>query len=611
MNSIYRSTNLSNDDNSLQSLLVAVVALVLSLSIHFGAYEAVRNRVVAFVRGIETNEPARSSDEDDPATRVELYQESEESGGTDLMKSSDPLAATHDLPEDLIASSTPVTIFDPPPRPAAQTLPAALPDPPKSEKADLPPPRELPAPDILAVTDARERTLAAPIERREIAAIERKLLSPDITQSYSVTETLPELDAAAAFSQLPRLLLASDSAASDPSRLLPAPRAAERAKAREAAVPDLGPIATGEVASTLMAEPTEEVAPATPLDDRLDIRTAAIRPASDPEHVYFQIDITPRDAAALPDIPRDIVFVQDTSNSLSFQRLPPCIKAIRTALRALAPTDRFNLCAFADTPTFLQPNAWLSPTPENLEAANAFLDALSSRGNTDLFQSMDAVLSLPRDPDRAQIVLLLTDGKANTGLSRDSAVIGAFSRLNNGAVSVFTVDVSTRGNEYLLDMLSFSNRGGNTETVSSRFDIEKVVGKAASSIGRPILTNVRFNFDAASAAEALPRLTSNLYRDRPLRLYGRLPADTPAFAFQARGDANGSPYDMLFEVNLADGSTAAAPASLPTDWATQRMYDLVSSYSRTEDPSILNEMQRLGAEFGIPIPHGRRLGVTD
>lgn len=593
---------------SLRNTFVATVALILSLSLHFGAYEAVRDRVFAPSLGREPE--ATPTPVTERPTLADLYQEAD-GESPDPMAQADPLAGEGaTAPADLMEKATPASLFEPPPAPALPPPAAALPDPPPAGDAALPPPRELPAPDILAVTDARSRDLSAPIARREIPAIDRLLLAPDLTLSYSAEVGLPPADPAAALVGLPALLRAAT--ADSATRLLPAPiPIEERRRAAAEAVPDVGPVAQGTVAADVLPEPAAQVAPARPLDDRLRLGVAAIRPATDPDHVYFRIDVGPRDSDALPDIPRDIVFVQDTSASLTERRLAPCRQAILDALRSdLGPADRFNLCAFSTTNRFLAPGAWLPATPESIADADAFLSSLRSEGNTDLFRSMHDILSLPRDPDRAPIAIVLTDGHITAGaIARDSAVIGAFSRLNAGAVSVFTVGVDKGANAFLLDMLSFCDRGGNTAITRDRFSIRETIHSVVGSIGQPILANVRFRFDTASNAEVFPALTSNLYRDRPLCLYGRVPANRPSFAFQALGDANGDRYDMLFVVDLEGPSVADGQPSLPTEWATQRMYDLVAEYAHTESPDTVAEMQLLGARFGIPVPHARRLGA--
>jgi hypothetical protein len=130
--------------------------------------------------------------------------------------------------------------------------------------------------------------------------------------------------------------------------------------------------------------------------------------------------------------------------------------------------------------------------------------------------------------------------------------------------------------------------------------------EAQESVKRPLLAGVRFNFDVVSGAEVYPTLTTNLYEDRPLQLFGRVRADQPVVAFQARGEAAGKRYDMLFEVDLATDGVQPGTRELVTQWATQRMYDLVARFASTEDASLIADMHRLGAEYGIPVPYKSR-----
>ena len=595
----------SSDGMARRKTLVIAAALLFSLSLHLGTYGVVRNRIVSFldlIRDMVATVPR------DDVSEVVLMDTHDVPLAPDPIRTSDPLAAATERPVDILANHHPDAEFTAP-SPPTPAVPTILPTPPMpANDQRLPPPSEVLAVDIMAIAESRENALSLPAPHRDIVPMERRLLAPDRDQKYTPPKTLPVPDASEVLSQTSAALAA---AAAAQSVSLPSPEAGDRVLMRETIAPELRPFTDERTASELLAEPPETIAPALPLDDRLTIRTSAIRPDFDPDHVYFQIEIAPRDDAALPDIPRDIVFVQDTSGSLSYLRLQPCVKAISNALRTLSPTDRFNICVFATGTDFLLPNDWLPPTSTAIAHADAFLNRCNSRGRTDIFRSMQEVLSLPRDRNRAPIAILLTDGVANIGdISSDSAIIGTFSRLNAGVFSVFTVNVNPDGNAYLLDMLSFCDRGGNTATAPSRFGIGKTIDGVVKSIGNPVLKDVQFQFDSQASAEAFPRLTSNLYRGRPIRLFGRVRADSPEFAFQACGDANGDRYDMLFNVDLRDPSVAQGSPSLPTDWATQRMYDLVATHARTEDPALLEEMRELGARFGIPIPHERRIGAS-
>ena len=125
-------------------------------------------------------------------------------------------------------------------------------------------------------------------------------------------------------------------------------------------------------------------------------------------------------------MPKDIVFVQDASRSLAEERLHFCRDALNQAIRLLPKGDRFNVVLFRDDAEFCF-QGWASPTDANIQQASAFIDAMKSRGDTDVFKSMQKILGLPRDPARPLIIVLVTDGKATKGLTESTRIIGEFS----------------------------------------------------------------------------------------------------------------------------------------------------------------------------------------
>ncbi|MBQ3809767.1 MAG: VWA domain-containing protein, partial [Kiritimatiellae bacterium] len=370
---------------------------------------------------------------------------------------------------------------------------------------------------------------------------------------------------------------------------------------------EAGPAARGDQAAQYVVETPEEVRPAVPLDDVLAPRISVHRPRRDDGYVYFRIDVVRKGEDVLPPIPRDVLLVQDASRSLAPQRLAACRKAMRDALAALPPGDRFNVLVFNTENRFFRPGGWAPATPENVAAAGAFLDGVSAEGNTDIFNAMKGALSLPRDPGRSAVAMLLSDGVTTAGdFRRDSQIIGEFSKLNDGALSVFDVGVSKNSDEYLLSMLSFCNRGGPAAIARDRFEIDDAFEGTFKTLGSPVLDGVRFLFDSSSKAVVVPERTENLYLDRPLRLYGRAPLGTESVSFQARGANAGKGYDMVYELPLGDPAPGAGDREMARTWARTRIYDLVAAYVRAPDPALLAEMAALGRAHDVKIPFDGR-----
>ena len=588
-------------------LPVLVVAVVLSLGLHLGlgwrfrdaslpfpgAYEGADARQRLALRGESSVRAHLVPPEEDPA---EPAPGDEDRPGAAAPEEGDLLV----VPQ----SETPAVLFDPPPIPqeADATVGGLAPPEPAAEVEPVVPwqPRE----QIVEISSRLADDSAAAIARsRVIPPIERIVGAPDVLPAYTVSAAVEALAQQSAPVYLPPAPSRTD--VRQPESVL----AAETTAIAAPLPVEADSVAEGQGAAAFLREVPRDVAPAVPIEDVLDASISVHRPRRDDGFVYFQVEVRRKGADVLPPVPRNILLAQDASRSISVERLHHCREAFRNAISSqLLPTDRFNVLAFNTANTFAFPGEWRPATPENIAAATAFVDALHPEGNTDIYNAAKGVLDLPRDPGRATIVLLLSDGVATAGdVRRDSEIIGEFSKLNGGSLSVFDVGVSKRSDEYLLSMLSFCNRGGPAAVATDRFRIPEVFSQVLSSVGSPVLTDLRFLFDSSSGAVVTPRMTENLYLDRPLRLYGRAPVGTRDVTFQARGRNGGKKYDMVFSLRLGDPAKGDGNAEIATAWARTRIYDLIAAYVRSADQGALAEMVALGRAHDIPIPFAKNL----
>jgi len=270
------------------------------------------------------------------------------------------------------------------------------------------------------------------------------------------------------------------------------------------------------------------------------------------------------------------------------------------ALTRIGPQDRFNIVGFRDTMGSAFPT-WARKTPEALEQAETFIRGMRASGDTDFYGSIRYLLKLERDPSRPTIAILVSDGAPTTGLTDSTDIIETFSRANAGNISVFTLGTYAGANAYLLDLLSYRNRGDTVITTTGRWDIPAIVENRAREVRRPVLTGLQFVFAADSGCQAFPALTGNLYLDRPLVLFARIPATTKSLLFQAVGRAGETTCDMIFNVDLS--GSHPANKEIPSAWAWQRIYHLIGIYMRSHSPAALDEIQSLARKYRLKVPH--------
>jgi Ca-activated chloride channel family protein len=457
----------------------------------------------------------------------------------------------------------------------------------------------IPRQEITAVLQKRIDNRLAAMKRREVSLVERRPKAPDFA---------PAVDAAArrfeggtglrpanmpfGFAGLQDGHLPSPS---DPTRPSRPTRLANEAETNAAAV-----------LSERFAKPPENAQRFVAMDDRLAIAFHAYREPQEGGRLYFRIAIQPRTDKPMPVLPKDLLLVQDSSASLAEERLYFSRLALADAISQLGASDRFNVLAFSDQSTLCFPT-WVPVNETNRATARTFIGALRSTGETDLFASLQRMLDIPRDPERPLVVVMVTDGRPTAGRLASTEIIGAFTKLNDGALSIFGFGTHARANTYLLDMLTYCNRGETRLNRASRWTLQKEITDFVASVRQPVMHDIRFAFDAASGSEVYPKQTTSLYADRPLEIFGSCAGDVRELALHMRGRAGGSDYDAVIQLDVARDAQAGE-VELRTRWAWQRMYHVIGLYARDPKPLYRKAMERLNADYGIPIPYGNEMG---
>lgn len=363
------------------------------------------------------------------------------------------------------------------------------------------------------------------------------------------------------------------------------------------------PVAVPEPPPKLFSK-EERVTTLKALEKLLKAEVYFYEPPRDSKYTYCRIEISRRGADVLPVLPKDMLFVQDASASITEQKLYFCRAGMAKALDALGPSDRFNVVEFRDAARFCF-QGWADVNPDTLQRAYDFIAKTRAEGNTDIFGSMRELLEMPRRAGRPVIVLAVSDGVATVGLTDRSLIIEAFSQANRGAISVFTLGTYAGANAYLLDLLSYRNRGDTFIVRSGRWDIPKMIEQRSREVSHPVLSDVRFRFGGQTYCEAYPVLTANLYMDRPLVLFGRYPRRATQLVFQATGQADDIQCDMVFDIDLSRGKPG--DKDIMTNWAWQRVYHLIGEHNRTRSRETLDEIKQVGKTYGIKIPYRREL----
>ncbi|MBQ7252221.1 MAG: VWA domain-containing protein, partial [Kiritimatiellae bacterium] len=359
--------------------------------------------------------------------------------------------------------------------------------------------------------------------------------------------------------------------------------------------PDAGAIAAFEAAA--LDEPPEEISEVTPIDSLLAVEVSTYY-AADEDATYFEAAISRAGEKGLPQLPKDVLLVQDCSKSMTRAKLDFFKEGIREFLPTLSTADRVNFIKYADSPEWCFAD-WRPVTGESLGEVWAFAERMTARGETDLYASLRGALEVSRVPGRPVLLVLMTDGRPTVGVLDASDIIARFSKANKGRISVFTVGGGESVNSFLLDLLAQNNRG-DTWMTPMRDRLPDTLKRAGRELSRPVLADLRYSLAGDGAAEVYPKTLTHLFLDRPLRLVGRTSASAKEEILRIEGDSGTTRHDMVFALDLENARNGGE--GLRREWVMQKIYALVDARISGAPGATAAAIRELAAKHRVALP---------
>ena len=280
---------------------------------------------------------------------------------------------------------------------------------------------------------------------------------------------------------------------------------------------------------------------------------------------YFTLTIEPpRGFSQDRALARELVFVLDTSGSMSGDPLNTARASIRRALAEVGPDDTFQIIRFAGSAELLA-EAPLTNTAENRDRALRFLDGMEGGGGTEMLAGVTAALARPADPKRLRMVLFLTDGY----IGAESQIFAAIER-QLGQARLFGLGVGSSVNRFLLDGIGRVGRGTTTYVGPGELP-DAVVDRFYSRIARPVLTDIEIDWGDLPVADISPGLVPDLFAGQPVVVFGRF-TGTPKGQARLRGKLGGAPVEIPLQLDFTRGQDHSGLASM---WARHRVDDLL------------------------------------
>lgn len=288
---------------------------------------------------------------------------------------------------------------------------------------------------------------------------------------------------------------------------------------------------------------------------------------------HLLVLVPPEATAGAPPLPREVIYVVDTSGSMAGPSIAQARETLRTALAGLRPWDRFNVIAFASTPDPLFPDARPATAP-NLRAAARFVARLRADGGTEIRPALEAALDGREDGPALRQVVFLTDG----AVGNERELLDLVAR-RLGDSRLFTVAIGPAPNRYLMRKAAELGRG----SLTSIGDLREVQARMAALLQRlegPVMLDLQVELTGDGQAEIWPRALPDLYLGEPLVVTARTPADSGEIRITGlRGDAPWRAHLPL--------SQARAGRGIAGVWARAKIGALTDTLHEGADPDAV------------------------
>ncbi len=595
----------SKTDNGLslgQHSFVLIFSIVFSVALHFAAVYFCKDMGMRTMATPEKR--AHITPDTLPPVHIETFLQKTELLQAEAMQMPDMAVEAEMAAEALPEKVRDVAI----PLPTLPTIPKAdlAVDNPQfvpPDAPDVPFTETLVRQDVAAIPETDFTKMTNPDPKWVIdEAISRVPDAPDLSSSVEIGEMM-SLGAMGSLPSLPPIqepLPAESLADLLAAETAPLPTVEEAVAATESAVDAAVEAMTETAVASAKAGEISSFPQFEAIDNRLSLALTSYEAPADPDNTYFRLAIIRRPESPLPIMGKDVIFIQDISGSIGSRRLARSKEAMKAALfRTLRVGDRFNIFAFRDV-TLTPSGSWMTFDPQTRQKAEIFVDSLRARGNTDLFLLLQDLLTLKRDPNRPLIAVVVTDGEPTVGMTETTRIIGEFSRMNKGAISVYTFGIK-QVHPYFLDMLCYANRGENTSASGDVKAIESELVPVFESIRNPVMKDLSIVFTAQSGGEIHPKKLTNLYADRALTVYGRVPRGVKVLTCQLKGQSSGAPYDAVFTFSLERATRTSL--NLRKLWAERAMFDILAEYAENPSAALLKRMEAFSEKYGVRNPY--------
>jgi len=289
-------------------------------------------------------------------------------------------------------------------------------------------------------------------------------------------------------------------------------------------------------------------------------------------HVLLMM-LPPNDLAApASEMPRELVFVIDTSGSMHGTSLSQATRALTLALDGLRPADLFNVIQFNSVTHTLFPNS-VAATTTNISIAKRYVAGLAATGGTEMRPAIERALLAPPGESHLRQVIFITDGS----VGNEEELFRLIER-SLGNSRLFTVGIGSAPNSWFMRKAAEAGRGTFT-FISALHEVKEKMTRLFRKLEQPQITDVVVEWPDNPELASYPQVIPDLYTGEPVVVKVRLAKALRSGALvKISGNSAAGTWGAELDADVSEDSPGVAAL-----WARARIEDLLDRQRRGAD----------------------------
>lgn len=304
---------------------------------------------------------------------------------------------------------------------------------------------------------------------------------------------------------------------------------------------------------------------------------------------------------------REVVFVIDTSQSMSGNSIRQARRMLALGIERLSSTDFFNVIAFNNTSN-KRFNQAVPATAENKSLAVKWVQNLAANGGTEILGALRSALSAKTSEHRLRQIVFVTDGSVG-----NENEIFKYLTKNIGTSRLFTVGIGSAPNTWFMRKSAELGRGTYTSIANTTELADKSLTLLAK-LEQPAITDVKIQFNTENPPEVYPAIMPDVYMGEPVLADARWPEQITEGDIEITGTFAGRTWTQTIRLGSLSN---AAPVNVNEQgldklWAGRKIQALEDSLLYNHDiEQVESEITEIALAYSLVSKYTSLVAVED